>query len=169
MSTRVSRRRESPRLGRSSFVFIFAAVLTSAALGCSAAPDRRTRPGELELSVVGVTEHGARYRVQGSFSVYGLDNGLHAHVSSDENPAGAVVRRPLPPGLYSVTLNPDFQLAPLTNGSDTPSSPLATLHAEAPGASAPKLVIVESDRRAAVQLQSFTPGLRSESPLASAK
>jgi hypothetical protein len=161
MQTLVLQRHGILRRARS----MLAALLAASATACSAAPEQHTKPGELDLSVVGVTEGGARYRVQGSFSVSGLDNGLHAQVSSAENPTGAVVRRPLPPGLYSVALNAGFELTPLTTGSDVPAAAAEPLRGEL-ASLAPRLVIIESDKRAQVLLQSLTPSLRSEHPLA---
>jgi hypothetical protein len=157
-------RHKIQRLARLALVTAFGAV----ALACSTPSESRSTRGELELSVVGVTDQGTRYRVQGSFNVSGLDNGLHTLISSDENPRGAVVRRPLPPGLYSVALNPGFELEPLTNGSNTPAPATQPLRFDTPAWYGPRLVIVESDKVAQVQIQSFTPNLQSERPLAQA-
>jgi hypothetical protein len=148
---------------------VLALAFAGLTFGCDAVPERHTQPGELELAVVGVTDQGARYRVHGSFDLSGLDNGVFTRVASEENPTGAVVRRLLPPGLYSVTLNPGFTLEALTTGSDSPSPDAASIGVEAPSADAPQLVLVQSDQLARVSIQSTSAGARGEHPLARAE
>ena len=127
--------------------------------------------------MVGVTDQGTRYRVFGSYTLRGLQNGLLTSVSSADDANAAVVRRELPSGLYSVALEPGFVLRPLdasgTAGAAWASAP--ALDASGSDASAPQqcstearpeLVLVQAGKVAQVQLRSVLPASAVKAQLA---
>jgi hypothetical protein len=90
-----------------------AALLAVLATSCAEEKTPAPGTGRIELSVVGVTDHGLRYRVFGNYTLRGLQNGVLTSVSSLDDTEAAVVRREVPGGLYSVALDPGFVLRPL--------------------------------------------------------
>jgi hypothetical protein len=105
--------RQGSDVRRSACLAAVTALLGLLVAGCEAEKPPTSGQGALELSVVGVTDHGQRYRVFGNYTLRGLQNGVATSVASAQGSNAAVVRRELPAGLYSVALEPGFVLRPL--------------------------------------------------------
>lgn len=73
-------------------------------LDCTPAEALGSREG-LELAVAGTDRRGTPFRLQGSFALSGLGNGISKSISTAAAGSASALRVELPPGLYSLTLN----------------------------------------------------------------
>jgi len=74
------------------------------ALDCAPAEAFTSRQG-VELAVAGTDRRGMPFRLQGSFVLSGLGNGISKSISTAAAGSASALRVELPPGLYSLTLN----------------------------------------------------------------
>jgi hypothetical protein len=95
---------------RRAAVFALGAALVSLTQACRWPEAIEIEDGALELVVAGTTANGVDYRLRGNFTLQGLNSPLLSVVSTADEPAATSLHRQVPPGLYSVSLNPGFQV-----------------------------------------------------------
>lgn len=139
------------RASTTLFRTAFAVSLAFGGLACTSVYRPSTSAGTIELPAGGIAGISAPYLLRGSYTVKDLDSGAEMLVHVDSGPDWIPVRRSLPPGRYSISLNPGFHIHWLTRPRPLEGAePIVA-------ADGPKLVVIHPGKLATVQLRSVTP------------
>lgn len=120
-------------------------------VGCASAYRPRVEAGSIELPAGGIAGQSAPYLLRGSYTLKELETGATTFVHVDSGSDWIPVRRSLPAGHYSVSLNPGFEIAWLTRPRPLEGSEPVL------AADGPKLVVIHPGRLATVRLRSIPP------------
>jgi len=120
------------------------AAVVPCVLDCTPAEALASREG-VELAVAGTDRRGMPFRLQGSFALSGLGNGISTSISTAAAGSASTLRVELPPGLYSLTLNEGLSIE--QGGAAAPS--VLPARVSSPN---PRLVLVTRGAYARVSL-----------------